>query len=165
MAQHMNFKLSDVSGSLTNEIGLYSHYKIRKVVVKFLPRFQIVQENASIVDGEEFGFWGYSPDYNGTLPDYNTIAEVYADSMGKIRRGWKGFKAVIVPKVRVPTYTGSLAVDYMNINPGWLETYDDDTQYNGLRWIWEGNINATKTVTFDMHVVYYIAFKGLRKNA
>jgi len=161
---NFSFKLADCQNSATF-FELFDSYRIRKVVVKIIPRHNtntgVIYNGSGIINNSNSGVIYYtSIDYNdlGTIA---TLASFLERGNVRTHKSTDIATITIYPKPSATVYATSGTAYHQLKNTDWMQLSNTGVAYFGLRTFLPDVSAVAGAVTLDVMATYYIEFKNV----
>lgn len=157
------FKLSDVTDN-AHIVGLFDQFKIRKVVVEFVPR----RTTAIMVTPDTATDLATSIPMFATTIDYDTdtaptaITDIREFSQNKETTADRYQKWVFTPAILNEVYRSAITTSYSTVKNQWLDTNHTDVPHRGIRYFMEAGGVKNGLYQYDIKTKYYIDCKCIR---
>lgn len=159
------FKLSDVP-NYTELTALYDFYRINKVSVKIVPKFNTNNILDSVTNSTQMIeplVWT-AIDYNdATIP--TTLLEIQEYASSKVTRGSELHKRYLTPRLAVQLFDGVTPAYGEGKTHEWINCDYPDVPHYGLKICitpWDGTGIATGRLYYDLAITYYLEFKNTK---
>jgi len=145
-----------VGGNLAAFVQLYDQYKIRKVVIQFVPKFNVSDIDAAGTTGGNLSMFASCIDYDDASVPL-TFAEVLERQNAKLHRT-KMVTRTLRPCVNFNVSTGLTAGVSTKQSP-WLDTNATTVPHFGVK---IGITGVQVQQDYDVIVKYHLAFRQVR---
>lgn len=150
------FSLSQVGGNIAAFSQLYDQYKINKVVITFVPKFNVSDIDAAGTTGGNLAMFASCIDYDdNSIP--LSFGEVLERQNAKLHRT-KMVTRVLKPCVNFNVSTGLTAGVSTKQSP-WLDIDSITVPHFGVK---IGITGVPVTQNYDIIVKYYLAFRQVK---
>jgi len=147
------FTLNGAGGNVPAFTQIYDQYKISKVVIKFIPKFNMMASDV----GSSVNFVSVI-DYDDSNPLPNTGAAWQYQSC-KMTRGTAIHTRILKPSANAlfDASSGALAPR----KSPWLDCNNTSVPHYGIKLACNDLPAGANALDFDLQVIYYIAFKNV----
>lgn len=151
----------------TEFTALFDSYKIRKIVVRFIPFNNSSGTNANATANFQplLHYYIDHDDHTQSDPDETGLNEYRQRNNSKVVRLFKPVGIVIKPQYLIngPSVSSSSQAVFSR-RSDWVDCAHANIPYYGLKFMMEGSPNTTSTAyfAFRCEVTYYMCFKGTR---
>lgn len=155
-SNHFGFTLGQLP-DVSNFTGLYDEYRINKVVIKFLPKFNNTLQGTGIANYMNQVHTAIDYDDSLSLPTAQAINEITQYQSHKITPGARVVTRVIVPKVELTSSGAGQAPKSRQ----WLDCDNTSVLHNGLKVVIPPADNASSLICYDTQITVYMSFRNV----
>lgn len=154
--QSYAFDLQQVGGNLAAFTTLYDQYKINKVKIQFVPKFNVSDIDAAGTTGGNLAMVATCIDYDDdSIP--GAIGDILERQNAKLHRT-KVFSRILKPCVNFNVSTGITAGVSTRQSP-WLDTNSTAVPHYGVK---IGITGTQVQQNYDIICTYYLSFRQVR---
>jgi len=150
-----SFSLNQVGGNLGAFGNLYDQYKINKVVMTFVPKFNS-SDVGQAPTGGQMSMIASCIDYDDAVAPLS-VGDILEHNNAKLHRT-KVFTRVVRPCVNFNVSTGATAGVSTKQSP-WLDVVNTNVPHFGVK---IGITGTSVTQSYDIICKYYLSFKQVR---
>lgn len=159
----LNFQLSHVTDS-SHVVGLFDQYKLRKVVIEFVPRrtaFITVTPDTATDLSTSVPMFATAIDLDSDASP-TAITDIREFSQNKETPADTYQKWVFAPAVLQEVYKTAISTGYGTKKNMWIDTNNADIPHRGIRYFMEAGGIKNGLYQYDIKTKYYIDCKCIR---
>lgn len=148
----LRFQLNFVP-SHTEFTSLYDQYQIKAVKAQLIPKHTMTDQGIA----EQGNMWSCIDYDDVTVPtSLNTILQYQNARRSRMHRTHKRY---LKPMIATEIFNTGLTTAYAPKRNVWIDAAIDTVEHYGLKFWFD---SVPQTVTYDLMVTYYLAFKNVR---
>lgn len=154
-SNHFGFTLGQLPNA-TEFTGLYDEYRINKVVIKLIPKFNSTLQGTGIANYMNQVHTCLDYDDANALPTATAINDITQYQSHRMTMGARTVTRVVVPKIEL-TGSGAQAPKAYQ----WLDTDQTAALHNGVKVVIPKCDNASSLIIYDLQITTYLSFRNV----
>lgn len=157
-----DWTLSGIPG-YTEFTNLFDQYRIRKIVMKFVPRFNSFSFADYTSTSTEVPSWVSAIDLDDSTPPTDAD-ELMQYATVKYHVWNRPFTRVIYPRTATAMYSGAFTSYGSTPSKQWIDCASTGVKYYGLKLATTtySSANSGEAPSWDIIIDYYVQFRGMR---
>jgi len=152
----LNFQLTNLPNS-SEFTSLYDQYQIKAVKVSLIPRHTEVNASTTVVQGN---VWSVL-DYDDTTAPVNVDQLLQYQNLKRTQMS-KIHSRYLRPMVASEIFQSGIASGYAPRRKIWIDVASPATEHYGVKFWFDALPIGAATITYDVHLKFYLAFKNVR---
>jgi len=149
-----SFGLSNLGSNLTAFQQIYDQYSIRKIVMKFIPKFSAVESNVNNLVPIMTAL-----DFDDADPP-TSVQAVQEYQSCRITRGDRVHTRVFKPCANALMNAGAIA--FAPKPSPWLDLGNPNVPHNGIKLAIPALPSGANDLDYDIEIITYVSFRGVR---